>query len=248
MSFGNPDSIVTTSWDDGHPFDLRLADLLSSQGLTGTFYVPVRNSEGRFTMDSDEIRKLDRSHEIGGHTFNHVDLTSMSQEEVRNEIVQGKQHLEQVVGHPVMGFAFPRGRMNAAIVRMAERAGHSFGRTIHGFRLSAPKGFLLHTTLQAYPHTPITYLKNAVRRVNIEGLNNYIFRLHLQSDWKKLARTAFDTVVREGGVWHLWGHSWEIDEQKLWEDLEELFKYISGHSGVHYLTNGELMEKYRWTD
>jgi len=31
--------IVTTSWDDGHLLDLRLAQLLQDAGLKGTFYI-----------------------------------------------------------------------------------------------------------------------------------------------------------------------------------------------------------------
>ena len=108
-----------------------------------------------------------------------------------------------------------------------------------------PNGFLLHTTLQVYPHTRLAYLRGAIRRVNLEGLNEYIFRLHLKSGWIDLAKTLFETVIREGGVWHLWGHSWEIDELDLWEQVEALFDHISNRSGVQYLTNGEVVEKYR---
>jgi hypothetical protein len=199
-------------------------------------------------MGSDEIRTLAQSHEIGGHTLNHLDLTSLSREAAGHEIIQGKQRLEQFIGKNVDGFAFPRGRMNASVVRMVEQAGFKFGRTIHGFHFSWPKGFLMHTTLQAYPHTRLTYLRGAIRRVNVEGLKTYIFRLHLRSNWMELAKTTFDTVFRKGGVWHLWGHSWEIDELNLWGDVEELFDYISNRSDVHYLTNGDVVEKYRWTD
>ncbi len=238
--------IVTTSWDDGHPCDLHLADLLAARKLRGTFYLPIRNSEGRPTMGSDEVRRLAQSHEIGGHTLNHFDLTSLSREEARDEIIEGKRQLEHFIGRPVKGFAFPRGRMNTSIVRMVEQAGFIFARTIHGFYFSMPNGFIMHTTIQAYPHTRATYLRSAIRRMNIEGLVAYIFRLHLGSNWKALAKMAFDTVVKEGGVWHLWGHSWEIDELNLWGEIEELFDYVSNRIEVQYLTNGEVVENYRW--
>jgi hypothetical protein len=31
--------IVTTSWDDGHPADERVLDMLAERGLRGTFYI-----------------------------------------------------------------------------------------------------------------------------------------------------------------------------------------------------------------
>ena len=36
-----PSTCITTSWDDGHPLDLRVAELLAKYGLQGTFYVPM---------------------------------------------------------------------------------------------------------------------------------------------------------------------------------------------------------------
>jgi hypothetical protein len=35
------ETYITTSWDDGHPSDLRVAELLIKHGLRGTFYVPM---------------------------------------------------------------------------------------------------------------------------------------------------------------------------------------------------------------
>ncbi len=36
-----PATFITTSWDDGHPLDFRVAELLSKYGLRGTFYIPM---------------------------------------------------------------------------------------------------------------------------------------------------------------------------------------------------------------
>jgi ABC-type uncharacterized transport system YnjBCD substrate-binding protein len=51
----------------------------------------------------------------------------------------------------------------------------------------------------------------------------------------------FDRVNREGGVFHLWGHSWEIDRYKDWDRLEKVLRYISGHENVTYATNRDLI-------
>lgn len=34
----NKQLIITTSWDDGHPLDLKIAELLDKYGINGTFY------------------------------------------------------------------------------------------------------------------------------------------------------------------------------------------------------------------
>lgn len=46
-SIGEPRrAVVTSSWDDGHPLDLRVADLLARCGVKGTYYVPGSGTPG----------------------------------------------------------------------------------------------------------------------------------------------------------------------------------------------------------
>jgi hypothetical protein len=59
-------------------------------------------------------------------------------------------------------------------------------------------------------------------------------------EWDALARAMFDHVVKNGGIYHIWGHSWEIDEHHDWERLENVFRYISADPRVSYVPNGEL--------
>src|SRR5207248_10640324 len=57
-------SIVTTSWDDGDPLDLRLAAMLSVRGLPATFYVPL-SYRNRPRLSDNEMRELaDQNFEI----------------------------------------------------------------------------------------------------------------------------------------------------------------------------------------
>ena len=32
--------------------------------------------------------------------------------------------------------------------------------------------------------------------------------------------------MNNGGIWHLWGHSWEIEANSDWDKLESLFRLI----------------------
>ena len=58
-------AIVTTSWDDGHPLDLRMADLLARYGMTGAFYVPLLYRSRPVMEKSQIIATMDRGMEIG---------------------------------------------------------------------------------------------------------------------------------------------------------------------------------------
>jgi hypothetical protein len=60
-------------------------------------------------------------------------------------------------------------------------------------------------------------------------------------DWVELGKQLFRQVLEQGGVWHLYGHSWEIEELGIWGDLREMLDYVSNRQGVSYVTNGQLL-------
>ena len=76
-------------------------------------------------LTSAQVAELARRGvEIGGHTDSHAILTTLSDEQAREEIRSGRQHLERLTGKPVTVFAYPNGRphrdyeaRHAAIVR-----------------------------------------------------------------------------------------------------------------------------------
>jgi hypothetical protein len=58
-----------------------------------------------------------------------------------------------------------------------------------------------------------------------------------------MGKAMFDDVLREGGVWHIYGHSWELDELGLWDQLQEMFNYVANRPGVIYATNSKALER-----
>lgn len=50
--------IIVTSWDDGYPADMKIAELLDRHGLMGTLFIPIVNSEGRPVLDKVALREL----------------------------------------------------------------------------------------------------------------------------------------------------------------------------------------------
>ena len=97
---------VTTSWDDGHVLDLRLAKLLKKYQLAGTFYVSPFDREFMLEqrLDVEQIRLLSKDFEIGAHTMTHPLLTTIPDEEAATEIRESKTYLEAIIGKPVTSF------------------------------------------------------------------------------------------------------------------------------------------------
>src|ERR1700756_5209192 len=99
-------AIFTTSWDDGHPLDFRIAELLTKYSLAGTFYVPPKNQYCE-VMSAAEIRQLSGVFEIGGHTLHHLPVDGLPDSVAREEIVAGKRLLEAIIGKCCRIFSFP---------------------------------------------------------------------------------------------------------------------------------------------
>ncbi|HSW81071.1 MAG TPA: glycosyltransferase [Candidatus Saccharimonas sp.] len=228
--------IVTTSWDDGHKLDVRLAELLRRYNIPATFYISPRDRE--FTREDlltdAQIKTLAKDFEIGAHTMTHPRLTEVSDDQARQEMFDSKTYLEKLLGKPVTTFCYPGGNYFKRHVAMAAELGFAYARTVkrHFYRINgAPQES--HTTVNAYNH-----YQDLWKIFKFAGYNPFKVPYYFQ--WQNLAKAMFDKARREGGTFHLWGHSWEIDQHGDWQKLEEVLRYISGHADVQYAVNGEL--------
>src|SRR5262249_60033984 len=130
-----------------------------------------------------------------------------------------------------------------AVVEALKRAGYEGARTVRLLATETNYGlYNLPTSIQVYPHTKIEYLRNIARAKNVGRLFDYITRLNMDDDWVAIGKKLFDRVLENGGVWHLWGHSWEIDRMRLWDEMQEMLDYVSKRDNVLYLNNGDLVE------
>src|SRR5437660_3456497 len=184
MAIERPTLTLTTSWDDGHPLDFRIAGLLAKHGLRGTFYVPLENS--RPTLTAPQIRELSQSFEIGAHTVHHFVLTTLPDDQAKSEIMQSKARLEDITGKPCLVFCFPKGRYGNAHIKMLGEAGFAGARTVELMSLDRPRAEhsvpIMPTTLQACPNSTLAYLRNAVKRFRYEALWNLLLHNH-GADW-----------------------------------------------------------------
>lgn len=214
---------MTTSWDDGHPLDLRIAELLSRYGLNGTFYVPRDVSWAR--MKENEIRELSSRFELGGHTLDHVLLDRIADDEAEEQLSGSRRWLEDVTGKPCQVFCFPGGEYRLPQLSLVREAGYRAARTTELLSMDLPQRVsglvVVPTTVQAFPHSPLAYGRNAIKRWSVQRLLG-TRALLCGRDWLKLAQNLLNETLSHGGVFHLWGHSWEIEREGQWERLEAL--------------------------
>jgi peptidoglycan/xylan/chitin deacetylase (PgdA/CDA1 family) len=235
--------IVTTSWDDGDRIDLKVAEMLRSREVSGTFYVPITPYRERPALSHEELRSLTaEGFEIGAHGYSHQDLWKLSAPELAAEISPCKPMLEDILGTEVRMFCYPKGRYDANVIHAVKDAGYWGARTV---RMLATRlqfnPFEMPTTVQVIPHSHYNYIKNVARARKLEGLQVYLAQRKRLGNWLELGKELFDSVMANGGIWHLYGHSREIEEMGLWNDLGEILDYVSQRKDVMYVPNCELL-------
>jgi peptidoglycan/xylan/chitin deacetylase (PgdA/CDA1 family) len=221
--------VFTSSWDDGHPLDLKLAELLNRHGFAGTFYIPLRNEFfGQPVLEPSQIRELATLAELGSHTHDHLYLTTLDANAAKKQIQDGKNALEQILGQSVAGFSYPGGKYTRAHQAMVKGHGFRYARTTANFHGDLAKDrYLMPTSLQLYPHSRSVYVRNWLRHGD-RALRYRLARIAASSaGLLPCLRSTLQEVQARGGVFHLWGHSWELEQFGGWQLLDEFLRFAA---------------------
>lgn len=198
--------IFEISLDDGHVDDLYAVELLEEYGLNKytTLYIPTIQTK----LSKDQIKALSKKVKIGGHTATHpMDLKKLNHEGLLQEIFDAKKDLEELIKKPVTSFCYPRGRYNDTVVDMVRHSGFTEGRTTAVLSTQIPKDpFRKDTTIHMFA------------RKEYEG-----------RDWLELAKEKFQKAFNDDTYFHVWGHSWELSENKEWRKFEDLLLYLKDY-------------------
>ncbi len=117
---------VCLTFDDGYQDNYDIAyPILKQMEVPFTIYITTGFINNRLPMwwyyneklgiNSESLKALDADPlcTIGAHTVSHPKLDTLSSEEQRKEIMQSKQELEALLGHPIRHFSYPHGAYNA---------------------------------------------------------------------------------------------------------------------------------------
>jgi peptidoglycan/xylan/chitin deacetylase (PgdA/CDA1 family) len=237
-------AIVTTSWDDGHPLDLRVADMLERYHVPATFYLPVERTK-RGCMGPDGMSEIGRRFDVGGHTYHHVNLRTVSPGRARQEIAGGKSRIEDIVGRSLACFCYPYGGYNGQVVEEVRAAGFLGARTTRCLSRTMGDPFRMGPTIHAKDWWFGPYLRDAAASRDIRLLLYMLGKNLFLKGWDDVALATLDFVIANGGVWHLYGHSWEIDSSGDWARLERVLQGVSARAdNVRPMDNSELIRSY----
>jgi hypothetical protein len=238
-------AIVTTSWDDGHPLDLKLAELLKKYDVPATFYIPISYAK-RGCMNSQQIREIAERLDVGGHSYHHIRLTEISPQAAERELNNGKKELQEITGKEVISLSYPYGNFNNGLIRIARDAGFVGARTVLLLTRTIRDPFREDTMVNARNWWFTHYMLHSLASRDIK-LFNFVLRKNLFfKSWDRIAIETLNFVAENGGIWHLWGHSWEIEENGDWARLEGVFQEINGLSGqILKKNNSQLLQMHQ---
>ncbi len=158
-------------FDDGLKSNMIAAEILEEYNLSATFFI----CSGTLTGDSitdvyskksylshQDIKSLSaRGFEIGSHSISHLDLTLLSEKDLRKELLESKNELEMVIEKTITTFSFPYGIWNDDIIKIAKEIGYNKF-AVYNFGSRANEIDIFHST-GVYPFETIEDIENMIK-------------------------------------------------------------------------------------
>lgn len=222
---GGRTKALTMSYDDGITQDKKLIQIFDKYGIKGTFNLNsgcfgtsnpgvVRGVKiNHVRIDSNEIKEVYKNHEVAVHTLTHPHLKELPKEVFTYEVMEDKKNLEEIVGYPVRGMAYPFGDYDDDIIETLKELKIEYSRTVkehENFKL--PQNYL---ALEATCH-------------------------HNNTKLLDLAKAFIDST--EVSLFYVWGHSYEFDADNNWDKIEEFCKLLGNNDKIWYATNIQIVD------
>jgi peptidoglycan/xylan/chitin deacetylase (PgdA/CDA1 family) len=127
-----PPRPILITFDDGHLNNYTTAfPIMQKYGFTGVLYIVANYMGADQYMNVDQIKEMaSAGWEVGSHSVNHIDLTSLEPERQRYEVVESRAILEVKLGVPVLTIAYPFGVSNSSVIDYAHFAGYIGGMSL----------------------------------------------------------------------------------------------------------------------
>jgi peptidoglycan/xylan/chitin deacetylase (PgdA/CDA1 family) len=124
-------TVVTIGFDDASANTYVVRPILAAHEMHATFFVIAgRVGKDKDTLTWSKIKNLYADgNEIGGHTLDHVDLTTLSVEDMRHQVCEERARLIEHGFQPT-SFAYPFGSYNADAEQVVRDCGYNSGRAV----------------------------------------------------------------------------------------------------------------------
>lgn len=232
---GGLSKAVTLSYDDGCKDDIRFSETICAHGLKCTFNINsgfIAEKEGDWHLTREQIKKylIDTGNEIAVHGKYHRASGKQLPIDGIRDVLECRTELENDFGMIIRGMAYPdsgitrfeNGADYADIKHYLKDLGIVYSRTLGGDNDS----FALPTDWHAWMPT--------AHHTNPE-LFGYIDKFLNEP------MSSYD-ASQTPGLFYLWGHSFEFENNKNWDLLDKICSALSNKPDVWYATNIEIYD------
>lgn len=118
-----PDKAVLVTFDDGfRSVYLNAVPIMQKYGIKGNVFLPTKyieeNHEHFMTWDMLNELCTDGNFSVAAHTHHHVDIRSLSKEDMRNEILEGNRLIQQNLKISTKSFCMPYGKYDSRSIKL----------------------------------------------------------------------------------------------------------------------------------
>ncbi|SHJ80751.1 polysaccharide deacetylase family protein [Tepidibacter formicigenes] len=114
--------VIALTFDDGpHPrITPKILDLLKKYDVKATFFVLGKHVQ----FYPEPLKRIkEEGHEIGNHTFSHIDVKNTSEKKIQEEFEKTQDEVFSVIGEKPTVFRPPFGYYNKAVKKVAKKYG-----------------------------------------------------------------------------------------------------------------------------
>lgn len=212
---GGRHKALTMSYDDGREEDRRLVELFNKHGIRCTFNLNGGITNDPHRIPAAEYPELYKGHEIACHTYLHPTISRCPIEQVTQQILQDRMTLENLIGMPVRGLAYPNGSYSPRIMELLPMLGIRYARVV-----PTTGNFEMPENWYAWSGT-CHHNQNLIQRGK-----------------EFLARNKTQYL----DLMYVWGHSFEFTSPHDWQIMEDFCLMMDGHDDIWYATNIEIVD------
>jgi len=164
--------VVSFTFDDFPLSSIEYgATIIEEKNIRGTFYAALGLfDQGDFPSKDVLLELLNRGHEIGCHTYSHINCGETPVAELKKDCLRNAQEFFDITGNSMSAFAYPYGEFSPASKRLA-------GELFTTSRIVQPKINRNTIDLSALHAIPIDM------RGGVEAVKNWILELERDGGW-----------------------------------------------------------------